>query len=74
MKKMKIDLHGMRHLEAKEFTQKMIDRLLNTNVEVTIVTGRSEKMINIVVGVLEEYNLEPRVDEWLFPGCVRVDC
>lgn len=74
MKKVKIDLHGMRHLQAKQYLQLEIDSLINTNVEVEIVTGRSPKMIAIAKEVLKEYKLDAREDEWLFPGVVRVEC
>jgi DNA-nicking Smr family endonuclease len=74
MKKMKIDLHGMKHHHAKQYLQLEIDNLINTNVEVEIVTGRSPKMIAIAKEVLSEYKLDAREDEWLYPGVVKTEC
>jgi DNA-nicking Smr family endonuclease len=74
MKKVKIDLHGMKHGQARRYLQLRIDQLINMNVEVTIITGRSPQMAEIVKEVLKEYKLEAREDEWLYPCCIKTEC
>jgi len=63
----KLDLHGMRHEEAK----RKVDRLANTycnwdeNEEAEIITGHSSSMRNMVIEVLQEYDIEHYVGGYL---------
>lgn len=54
----KLDLHGIRHREARNMVIRFIERYWNANVEVEIITGYSERMKSIVKEVLDEYQLE----------------
>lgn len=53
----KLDLHGMKHQDAKDEVVGFIEDLWGTYVNAEIVTGHSKIMRDIVVEVLEEYKL-----------------
>ena len=57
-----LDLHGMRHEDARKTTASFIDRAVvessrGKNYNIEIITGHSKKMQDIVVEVLEEYKV-----------------
>jgi len=54
----KLDLHGIRHREVRNMVIRFIEKYWNTNTEVEIITGYSERMKFFVKEVLDEYKLE----------------
>ena len=54
----KLDLHGMPHYLVENDLVRTLNRLWNTNTELEIVTGNSERMKDIVMKVLREHGLE----------------
>lgn len=53
----KIDLHTLRHEDARRSVIRFIEEHWNEPTELEIVTGNSIIMKNIVIEVLGEYNL-----------------
>ena len=54
----KLDLHGMPHYLVENDLVRTLNRLWNTNTELEVVTGNSERMKDIVMKVLREHGLE----------------
>ena len=52
-----LDLHGVRHEDAKRLLEQSINHLWGSNEELHIITGHSEKMKKITVDILDEYKL-----------------
>ena len=59
----KIDLHNLRHDEVRNFLIHNIEDMWNSETDVQIITGHSEKMKEIVVGILKEYKLDYRIGD-----------
>jgi len=55
---MMVDLHGKTHKEAEEAVIRAVEDNLNKKVMLSFVTGHSEKMKQVVLGVLQEYGLQ----------------
>jgi len=53
----KLDLHGVRHEEAKRQTIRFIEANWDNGSEIEIITGHSPKMKGIVINILQEYDL-----------------
>lgn len=53
----KIDLHMMRHEDARRAVIRFIEDHWSTPTELEIITGNSTKMRGIVINVLDEYKL-----------------
>lgn len=60
-----LDLHGVRHAEAKKLLIRFIEDLWGTGNQVEIVTGHSIKMREVVEKVLKEYKLEYNIGGYL---------
>ena len=63
-----LDLHGIKHSEV----QVLLDQFLWENmqkkvIEVSVITGHSEHMKNIVRNCISEYNMSCQ-EEYLNPG------
>ena len=56
-----LDLHGVRHHEVERMVENFV--LLN-KVPLTIVTGNSDRMRNIVTKKLKELNIEWELWDW----------
>lgn len=73
MKRDKLDLHGVRHKDVPrkvdEFLGEMIDSRLP---ELTIVTGLSVDMQDIVINTLKDYNLDYEVGDVYNPGYIKI--
>lgn len=54
----KLDLHGVRHADARGQLIRFVEDLWLTNTDVEIITGHSPEMKSIVIEVLGEYKLE----------------
>lgn len=59
-----IDLHGTRHDDVKWKLIKKIESLWDTSTELTIITGHSQVMKDIVVNILEEYGLDYTIGDY----------
>lgn len=57
----KLDLHRMRHEDARRAVIRFIEEHWNKTVDLEIITGNSSRMREIVVEVLTEYKLEYQV-------------
>jgi hypothetical protein len=57
MKVYKIDLHMMRHEDARRSVIRFIEDHWSEEAELEIITGNSTRMKDVVVSVLNEYNL-----------------
>ena len=53
----KLDLHGMRHEDARREVIRFIERFWNEPKELEIITGHSVIMKGIVINVIIEYDL-----------------
>ena len=53
----KLNLHGVRHIDVAQKVIRFIENNWNSGEEVEIVTGNSIKMRNLVIEVLNEYDL-----------------
>ena len=60
-----LDLHGMRHEDVSSVLIDFIEENWNSNLEVEIVTGRSERMQEIVTDILVEYDLDYHIGGFL---------
>jgi hypothetical protein len=52
-----LDLHGLRHEEARRAVIRFIEDNWNCEDEAQIITGHSQRMRGIVMDVLDEYEL-----------------
>lgn len=57
----KIDLHGIKHADVKIKVIHFIEDNWNTNTNVEIITGCSDRMIELVSNVVDEYDLVYRI-------------
>jgi len=55
-----LDLHGIYHVEVKTLVNKFLEENLD-NLPVMIITGNSDRMIQIVRKVVESHNMEMRI-------------
>lgn len=55
-----LDLHGIYHFEVKTLVNKFLEENLD-NLPVMIITGNSDRMIQIVRKVVESHNMEMRI-------------
>jgi hypothetical protein len=53
----RLDLHGLRHDDARKATIRFIEENWNSDDEAQIVTGNSNYMQRVVIDVLNEYKL-----------------
>jgi len=58
-----IDLHGLRHEEARNALIRKIEDLWGSDETLEIITGHSDRMKEIAIKVLDEYKLEARIPE-----------
>lgn len=54
----RLDLHGVKHQDVRSMVIRFVERYWNTDTEVEIITGHSERMKSIVKEVLDEYKLK----------------
>jgi hypothetical protein len=53
----KIDLHRVKHEDARSKIIRFIEHHWGSNVEVEFITGNSRKMRGLVINILDEYGL-----------------
>ena len=61
----KIDLHGIKHSDVDWILIKEIEKNWGNNIEIEIITGYSEKMKEIVIKILKEYNIDYQIGDFL---------
>lgn len=72
----KLDLHGLKHEEARRVIVRFLEENWGTGDEVEIITGHSVRMKDIVLNTLDEYKLTytigrmfeknaPRIITWM---------
>ena len=52
-----LDLHGTAHEDVKRKVIRFIEEYWNLDKELEIITGNSQKMRDLVIEVIEEYDL-----------------
>lgn len=57
----KIDLHKMRHEDAKRAVIRFIELHWSTPAELEIITGNSTRMRGMVLNILDEYKLSYQI-------------
>ncbi len=67
-----LDLHGVRHRDVPEAVHRFVNDHWASGWRLRIVTGGSDEMRRLVLGVLLMYDVDPQVDDWN-PGVVVVD-
>ena len=60
----KVDLHGIKHSDVKWILIKEIEKHWNNNIEIQIITGHSSNMKNIVIDILNEYDINYQVGDF----------
>ena len=60
----KIDLHGLRHHLVRTVLIREIEAIWDTDTDVEIITGYSDRMQKIVMEILDEYKLEYRIGDF----------
>ena len=58
-----LDLHGIKHVDAKQIAISFIESNWDMNKELTFITGNSGVMKGIIINILEEYGLPYRISE-----------
>ena len=53
----KLDLHGVKHEDVKRKVIRFIEGYWDTDKELEIMTGNSQRMRGLVIEVIEEYKL-----------------
>ena len=64
-----LDLHNVRH---KDVVRKVEDFLSWEDLPVKIITGNSDKMKQLVIGVIKRFNLFCHYENLRNPGCLVV--
>ena len=61
----KLDLHGIRHADARRKVIRFVEDNWGTGEEVEFITGNSQMMRGIVMNVLQEYGLTYNIGRML---------
>jgi len=72
MKILKLDLHGVRHEDARRQTIRFIEENWDQENELEIITGHSQRMKGIVIQVIEEYDLPYNIGRMFDPNGPRI--
>jgi len=72
MKLIKLDLHGIRHIDAKREVIRFIEDNWRSGDEIEIITGHSAVMKGIVINILDEYKLSYNVGRMFDPNGPRI--
>ena len=67
-----LDLHGLRHEDARKVMVAKVEALWGTDEPLTVITGHSPRMKEIVSEVLGEYGVRCSEDE-MNPGVLRTE-
>lgn len=73
MKRDKLDLHGVRHKDVPKKVDEFLGEMIDSRLpELTIVTGLSVDMQDIVINTLKDYNLDYEVGDVYNPGYIKI--
>jgi len=67
----RLDLHGIPHFHVRNDIIRKIEEFWNTNTEIEFITGNSEQMKQIVIEILEEYDLSYQVGDIVNRGYIK---
>tara|TARA_B100000212_G_C27201428_1_gene458919 strand:- start:474 stop:710 length:237 start_codon:yes stop_codon:yes gene_type:complete len=67
-----LDLHGFRHHEVGNEVARFLERWINNEIFIDIVTGNSSRMIEEVTKVLDQYGVQYTMGYPYHPGRIRV--
>jgi len=67
----RLDLHGIPHFQVNNDIIRKIEEFWNSNTEIHFITGNSEEMKQIVIEILNEYNLEYRIGDIVNKGYIK---
>jgi hypothetical protein len=74
MRKDKLDLHGVRHRDVPRKVDAFLGEMIDSKLpELTIVTGVSVDMQNIVINTLKDYNLDYEIGDIYNPGYIKIN-
>lgn len=59
MKKIEIDLHGVRHIDVENTVKRVIEANWDTDNVLVFITGHSPKMRKLVADEIRRYNRTP---------------
>ena len=62
--KIRLDLHGIRHEEARRQTIRFIEKNWGSVADLKIITGHSQEMKKVAIDVIDEYSLEYRIGDY----------
>ena len=70
---MQLDLHGQSHHTAKSLVDQFIyQAMMKEKQEIKIITGNSEKMKEVVIEVLKDYDLGYTIGDFWNRGYIKV--
>jgi DNA-nicking Smr family endonuclease len=70
---MELDLHGKSHYTVKSLVDQFIyQAMMKGKQEIKIITGNSERMKEVVIGVIKDYDMEYTIGDFWNPGYIRV--
>jgi len=58
MKPIVLDLHGITHEDVYDVVHEFVNSNWQPNLELTIITGHSDRMKSLVYSILKQYDLE----------------
>lgn len=67
-----LDLHGVSHEDVHDIVHQFINSNWKPNLELSIVTGYSDRMKSIVYGILRQYDLEVVTSDIRNGGKIKV--
>jgi DNA-nicking Smr family endonuclease len=70
----KIDLHGLKHADARNELIRFIEDHWDSGIDAIIITGHSEKMRKVATDVLEEYRVDYSVGGYLGVNLALIRC
>lgn len=73
MKDNKLDLHGMSHYQINSYVDSFIWNCMKSNKSTgEIITGNSERMKNLVIEIIKDYNIEYQVGDTYNHGYIKI--
>ena len=67
-----LDLHGLQHDEVENEVARFLNQWIGKHFCGYIITGHSQKMSELVLNVVKDYDLEYMTDMPGYPGRIRV--
>ena len=67
-----LDLHGVKHDEVENEVARFLNAWLGKHLMAYFIVGHSQKMTELVLNVVKDYQLEYQTDLPGYPGRIRV--